>query len=117
MSRTILVVDDHAGFRRSVRALLTAEGFDVVGEARDGRSALFEAERLRPTLVLLDIQLPDMDGFAVADALAVAPYSPAVILISSRERASYGPQLEVAKVSGFIAKNQINGDAIRALVE
>jgi DNA-binding NarL/FixJ family response regulator len=117
MARTILVVDDHAGFRRSARALLTAEGFDVVGEAADGRSALAEVQRLRPSLVLLDIQLPDIDGFAVASALDATPDPPSVILISSRDRASYAPQLERANVAGFIAKNRLDGDEIRALLE
>lgn len=117
MTRTILVVDDHAGFRRSVRALLNAEGFEVVGEAPDGRSALAEAQRLRPGLVLLDIQLPDMDGFAVATALEATPDPPAVILISSRDRASYGPQLDASNVAGFITKNQLDGESIRALLK
>jgi DNA-binding NarL/FixJ family response regulator len=115
MSGTILVVDDHVGFRRSIRALLAAQGFDVVGEAADGRSALIEAARLHPNVVLLDIQLPDMDGFIVARALERTPSPPAVILISSRERAAYAPQLERARVAGFISKGELDGDAIRAL--
>jgi DNA-binding NarL/FixJ family response regulator len=115
MTDTILVVDDHAGFRRSIRALLRAEGFDVVGEAPDGRTAITETERLRPALVLLDIQLPDIDGFAVASALAGFAEPPEVILISSRDRDAYAPQLDVAPVAGFITKNQLNGAAIRSL--
>jgi DNA-binding NarL/FixJ family response regulator len=115
MTETILVVDDHAGFRRSIRALLRAEGFEVVGEAPDGRTALSEAERLRPALVLLDIQLPDIDGFAVATALADFADPPDVILISSRDRSAYAPQLDAAPVRGFITKNQLNGAAIRSV--
>ncbi|MFN8619625.1 MAG: response regulator transcription factor [Chloroflexota bacterium] len=126
MTRTILIVDDHAGFRRSARALLDADGFEVVGEAADGRTALAEIARLRPELVLLDIQLPDIDGFAVAEALAAgAPIAggddiaavpgPTVILISSRARTSYGPQLDGARVAGFITKGHLTGAAIRAL--
>ena len=60
---TVLIVDDHGEFRRAPWALLEAEGFEVVGEAVDGESALAEVMRLRPHLVLLDIQLPDIDGF------------------------------------------------------
>ena len=73
VSRTVLIVDDHADFRRTVRALLEADGFDVVGEAADGRLAIAEANRLRPRLVLLDIQLPDIDGFEVARRLRERP--------------------------------------------
>jgi len=116
MTRTILIVDDHPGFRRAARALLTAEGFEVVGEAADGRVAIVEAERLRPGIVLLDIQLPDGDGFAVAEVLAARKQPPAVILISSRDGASYGPQLTAARVSGFLPKSRLTGAAIRALL-
>ena len=90
MSRSVLIVDDHAVFRRVAWALLEAEGFAVVGEAADGETALTEAARLRPGLVLLDIQLPDLDGFEVAARLAGLADSPAVVLTSSRrpERAA-----------------------------
>src|SRR6266700_3323207 len=73
---TVVIVDDHAGFRSSARALLEAEGFDVVGEAGDGVSALVAVGRLHPHVVLLDIQLPDIDGFEVADRLALAGHPP-----------------------------------------
>src|SRR5262249_24270161 len=59
---TVLIVDDHAGFRQLARALLEAEGIEVVGEAADGESAITEAERLRPRLVLLDVRVPAIDG-------------------------------------------------------
>ena len=72
-ARRVLVVDDHASFRRCASELLSAEGYDVVGEAADGASALALAARLMPELVLLDVQLPDLDGFAVADAAAREP--------------------------------------------
>jgi len=115
VSRTVLIVDDHPGFRRSARALLDADGFRVVGEAADGMTAIAEAARLAPELVLLDIQLPDVDGFVVATALANAQPQPQVILISSRDRASYAPQLESAPVAGFITKADLTGRAIRAV--
>ena len=79
---TVLIVDDHPDFRASARALLEAEGFAVVGEAASGREAISEVERVRPQVVLLDIQLPDLDGFWVAERLAAVPGSPAVVLIS-----------------------------------
>ena len=117
MPRTILIVDDHATFRRAARALLQAEGFDVVGEAGDGRSALAEADRLRPGIVLLDIQLPDIDGFLVAAALDRRDDPPVVVLISSRDEASYAPQLATARVAGFLSKSRLTGAALRALTE
>src|SRR5437762_3283434 len=98
----VLIVDDHAAFRTSARALLEAEGFDVVGEAADGEGAIGEVERLRPDVVLLDVQLPGLDGFAVADRLAKAGGPAAVVLISSREAAAYGPRLNAAPAKGFI---------------
>ena len=85
MRTRVLIVDDHDGFRASARALLEAEGFAVVGEAADGIGALAAVERLRPDVVLLDVQLPDLDGFAVAERLAAAPDPPRVVLISSRD--------------------------------
>ena len=73
---TILIVDDHAGFRAGARALLEADGFDVLGEAADGESAVKQVRRLRPQVVLLDVQLPGLDGFAVAERLAAEPSAP-----------------------------------------
>jgi DNA-binding NarL/FixJ family response regulator len=120
MTRSILIVDDHPGFRRAAHALLDAEGFHVVGEAPDGATALEAVVRLRPDIVLLDIQLPDMDGFAVAQALVAeaargAPGAPVVILVSSRDRGSYASQLDAADVAGFIPKSRLTAAAIRAL--
>ena len=69
MSRTVLIVDDHPSFRASARAMLESEGFDVVGEAADGASALEAVDALAPDVVLLDVQLPDMTGFDVCAEL------------------------------------------------
>jgi DNA-binding NarL/FixJ family response regulator len=112
----VLIVDDHAAFRASARALLQAEGFDVVGEAADGMSALRAVTRLRPEIVLLDIQLPDFDGLAVAEQLAVVPNAPAIVLISSRDAAAYGPRIQMAPACGFIPKSALSGEALAALV-
>lgn len=112
----MLIVDDHDDFRRSASALLEAEGFAVVGGAADGVAALAAVERLRPEVVLLDIQLPDLDGFTVAERLAAAPDPPRVVLISSREAAAYGPRLRAAPARGFLAKRELSGAALAALV-
>jgi len=113
---TVLIVDDHDGFRESARALLEAEGFTVVGDAADGAAAVAAAARLRPDVVLLDVQLPGVDGFMVAEELAVAPDPPRVVLISSREAAAYGPRMAAAPVCGFLAKRELSGAALAALV-
>jgi DNA-binding NarL/FixJ family response regulator len=113
---TVLIVDDHADFRASASELLEAEGFDVVGCAGDGAAAVDLALRLRPQLVLLDVQLPDRDGFAVAAQLAREEQPPRVVLISSREAAAYGRRVAEAPVRGFIAKRELTGAALTAFV-
>jgi DNA-binding NarL/FixJ family response regulator len=112
----ILIIDDHMSFRIQARALLEADGFTVVGEADDGASGLEAARTLSPDLVLLDIGLPDVEGFEVARALAVDGPPPFVVLTSSREASAYGPRLASSRVLGFIPKDDLSGDAIRALV-
>ena len=112
----MLIVDDHAAFRASARALLEAEGFDVVGEAADGAGALRVVANLRPEIVLLDIHLPDLDGLAVAEQLATLPHAPAVVLTSSRDAAVYGPRVQTVPARGFIPKSALSGDALAALV-
>lgn len=116
MCRTVLVVDDHAGFRTSARALLEADGFDVIGDAASGAEAVAEAERLRPRVVLLDVRLPDTDGIAVAALLAELDDPPQVVLVSSRDAAVYGPRLQQAPASGFLAKSELTGPALRRLL-
>ena len=113
---TVVIVDDHPGFRSSARALLEAAGFEVVGEAEDGASALAVVGRLRPRIVLLDIQLPDIDGFAVAERLARAGDPPAVVLVSTRDISSYRRRLARSPVRGFLSKSELSGNALSALV-
>ena len=114
--RTVLIVDDHEGFRASARALLETEGFEVVGEARDGREAIEAVAVLRPRVVLLDIQLPGLDGLAVAEQLAAGLDPPVVVLTSSRDPAAYGLRLGMSSARGFIPKSQLSGEALLALV-
>ena len=114
--QTILIVDDNAGFRRQARAVLEADGLSVVGEAADGASGLTAARSLRPDLVLLDIGLPDTDGFAVAEALADDGPPPLVILTSSRDASEYGPRLVEGRSLGFVPKDELSGARIRELL-
>jgi DNA-binding NarL/FixJ family response regulator len=113
--QTILIVDDNAAFRRLARAVLEADGLTVVGEAIDGSSGLEAARRLRPDLVLLDIGLPDMEGFEVAVALADDGPPPLVVLTSSRDASEYGPRLARSRTLGFVPKDELSGAAIEAL--
>jgi DNA-binding NarL/FixJ family response regulator len=108
----VLIVDDHEEFRTSARALLEAEGFAVVGEAANGVGAIEAVAALRPSVVLLDIQLPGTDGLAVAEGIAAGPDPPAVVLISSRTAAAYGPRLGRTPARGFIAKSELSGAAL-----
>jgi DNA-binding NarL/FixJ family response regulator len=112
----VLVVDDHAGFRTCASELLQAEGFDVVGEAEDGASALARAAELKPELVLLDIQLPDFDGFEVAERLLAVNPELAIVLVSSRDRSSYGPLVEQSGARGFVTKSDLSGESIEGLL-
>jgi DNA-binding NarL/FixJ family response regulator len=112
----LLIVDDHADFRTSAQALLELEGFEVVGIAADGKEALEAVERMRPDVVLLDIQLPGIDGFEVARVLAGHDEPPRVVLISSRDRSAYKSQLRDAPISGFLGKSELSGAALHALV-
>jgi CheY-like chemotaxis protein len=111
----VLIVDDHPSFRASARALLEAEGFEVVGEAEDGASALRAAAELSPELVLLDVQLPDLDGFEVARRLTERG-GPAVVLVSSRDGSDFGPLVERSGARGFIPKAELSGAALSALL-
>lgn len=113
---TVLIVDDHPSFRASARVLLEAEGFDVVGEAVDGASALREAHRLHPGIVLLDVQLPDIDGFDVAARLTSGNGCPVVILVSSRDSADFGPLVSRSGARGFVPKAELSGDRVAALL-
>ena len=115
MTARVLIVDDHAGFRSFARALLEAEGFVVVGEATDGASALSLARTLEPELVLLDVALPDMGGFAVCEALLANGRGPAVILTSSRDVSSYRRRLERSPARGFIPKSALSGATLAKL--
>ena len=112
---TVLIVDDHAGFRLTARRLLESEGFDVVGEAADGRSALEAAGRLKPDLVLLDVYLPDMDGFEVALQLKATNHS-AVILTSSRDGSDFGSLVGKSGARGFVPKAELSGAGLTALL-
>lgn len=112
--KRVLVVDDHPAFRASARRLLESEGYSVVGEVGDGASALKAVAEFAPDLILLDVQLPDIDGFEVAERLNG---SADIVLISSRDRTDFGPLLDGAAVLGFISKGELTGEALSELLK
>jgi DNA-binding NarL/FixJ family response regulator len=114
MAGRAIVVDDHAAFRASARRLLELTGWDVVAEAGDGASGIALVRDLEPELVLLDVALPDMSGFDVADALAGSPS--AVVLVSSRDPADLGRRARESGALGFIPKDRLSEETIRELV-
>ena len=115
--RGVLIVDDHAGFRTQARNVLEAEGFEVIGEAEDGDSGLAAARRLAPAVVLLDVQLPDIDGFELAKQLTSNGDAPAVVLVSSRELMDFGSLVTSSGARGFIPKNELSGARLRSLLD
>jgi DNA-binding NarL/FixJ family response regulator len=117
MPSRILIVDDHPSFRATAKTLLLADGFDVVGEAEDGHSALEAVERLEPDLVLLDVQLPDMDGFTVANELCRRNgVCPKIVLTSSHDESDFGPIVARCGAAAFIAKGELSGAVLRAVL-
>ena len=115
MSPTVLIIDDHAAFRAGVRALLAADGYDVIGEAPDGRRGIEAAAELQPEVVLLDVRLPDMDGFEVAGELAVR-CSCAIVITSSSDDPLYPARAVGSGARGFVAKHDVTGPALDRLL-
>jgi CheY-like chemotaxis protein len=116
MTVSLLIIDDHEAFGSFASTLLSDEGFDVVGVAQDGETALSAAEKLRPDAVLLDVQLPGIDGFEVARRLARTGRPPRVVLMSSREAADYGSCLAGAPAAGFVRKVALSGAALASVL-
>ena len=113
---SVLIVDDHPSFRASARAMLEAEGFEVVGEAEDGASALEAVRLLEPDVILLDVQLRDTDGFELCEYLCRDGLRTRVVLVSSREASDYGGLVETSAARGFISKADLSGDAVRSVL-
>jgi DNA-binding NarL/FixJ family response regulator len=117
MAPTLLIVDDHAVFRSTARALLECDGWTVVGEAVDGSSGLDAVRTLRPDVVLLDVRLPDIDGFTVAERLAAENGGPAVIVTSSSDDPLYPDRAVRMGACGFVAKHDLSGAALHRLLD
>jgi DNA-binding NarL/FixJ family response regulator len=112
LTRTVLIVDDYEPFRESARGLLESGDFDVVGEAEGGRDAVRLAEELRPDVVLLDVHMPDVDGFEVAERLAQLESPPVVVLTSSRD--DYAPLVAGSAAHAFVRKDALSAETLAA---
>jgi DNA-binding NarL/FixJ family response regulator len=116
MPSTIVIVDDHPSFRTSARRILEDAGYEVVGEADDGRSGLAAARAVQPAVVLLDVQLPDLDGFDVAAQLAADDHPPVVVMTSSRDGSDFPGLVARSGARGFLAKDELSGPSLDALL-
>jgi DNA-binding NarL/FixJ family response regulator len=116
MGKSVLIVDDHAGFRASARRMLEAGGFEVAGEAADGAGARRANRELRPDVVLLDVQLPDADGLELAAELSENGDRPAVVLTSSRGAEELGADPRSTGARGFVPKDELSADSVRELL-
>ena len=116
MPTSVLIVDDHPSFRLSARRMLEADGYAVVGEAEDGAAAIAAARELDPDLVLLDVQLPDIDGFEVAERLRACGSRSSIVLTSTRESSDFGEEISSSPTQGFVTKGELSGSAIADLI-
>ena len=112
VSRTVLIVDDHAGFRRQARRSLEADGYKVVGEATSGAAGIEAAAKLEPDIVLLDVHLPDANGFDIVSRMMAR----SVVLISTHDRQDYAELIGRSGARGFLSKDQLCGASLEALV-
>lgn len=116
MKRTVLIVDDHEGFRATARRVLEVGGYAVIAEAADGSSGVTAAAESKPDLALVDVQLPDFDGFEVTRRLRESGAAADVVLISSHDRADFGSLVESSGARGFVPKSELSTAALEELL-
>jgi DNA-binding response OmpR family regulator len=117
MRPRIVIVDDDPSFLATVRLLLEEQGFAVVGEALNGLDGVAAATELRPDIVLVDVTLPDIDGFEVVKRLASGDGAPPVVLTSIRSAGDFGSLIETSRARAFIAKADITGEALAGFLD
>ena len=117
MRPRIVIVDDDPTFLRTARRVLEAQGFDVVGEASNGLDGVTATTRLGPDIVLVDVNLPDIDGFEVADRVADGEDAPPVVLTSIRSADDFGSLVETSRARAFLTKADLTGEALAAFLD
>jgi two-component system response regulator EvgA len=116
VSRTLLVIDDHAAFRALAREVLDGEVFHVVGEASSAAEGLLLAQELQPDVVIMDVGLPDGSGFDLTGRLVRTLPSPAVVLVSSRDWGHLSRRVRSSGARGFLPKEELTPAAVEALL-
>ncbi len=106
MNKTrILIADDHALVRHGIRLLLESQpDMEVVGEARDGRDGLAQAQKLKPDVILMDITMPDMEGVEATQAIMKSCPQVRILALTMHEEAAYFFQMLQAGASGYVVK-------------
>jgi DNA-binding NarL/FixJ family response regulator len=116
MDHRVLIVDDNDAFRAAARQLLERAGFTVVAEAGSGAGGVAEARAHSPDVAIVDVQLPDFDGFEVAARLSELEAAPQVILVSSLDGADLGALVTGSPALGFVPKAELSASGINALL-
>ncbi len=112
---SVLIVDDQEPFRLAARAVVEAtDDFEVVGEAESGEASLQLAGDLHPDLVLMDVNLPGINGIEATRRIREAAdgNAPVVLVLSTYEASEYGPQAEAAGAAGFISKGEFSPERL-----
>jgi DNA-binding NarL/FixJ family response regulator len=116
MHHRVLIVDDNGAFRAAARQLLERAGFAVVAEAETGAGGVAEAKAHSPDVAIVDVQLPDFDGFEIAERLSELDVPPRVILISSLDDVDFGALVDGSSALGFVPKAELSGSLVNALL-
>ncbi len=114
----VLIADDHSLFAEALQAILAGDGrFEVVGLARDGGQAVALAESTAPDVVLLDIAMPVMDGFAAAEELREKLPDAAVLMLTGSNARTDVDRARTAGAAGYVTKDRIASELIDAILE
>jgi two-component system, NarL family, nitrate/nitrite response regulator NarL len=116
MAQRVLIVDDHARFRRTARRALERDGWTIAGEAADGEEALRAVRGLEPDVLVIDVGLPGMSGLEVARRLCDEMPELRVVVISTQDSADYHELAVANGARGFLPKAELSGAALAALV-
>jgi len=117
MSLRILLADDHVIVRQGIRNLLMAAGYDVVGEAADGREAVQLARDLQPDIALLDLSMPLLNGIDAAREIRKVSHQTKPILVTMQNEGPYVTEAFRAGAKGYVLKTQGTGDLFEAIRE